>query len=558
MTTDSGECTVHLCVCSSDTRWGESVAVVGNLEQLSNWAQSIKVLPIRLSPDPYPLWRVTLTLPSDTRIEYKYVILRSQGQLVWENLSSTTASSNLPPPHRSSNRSFNTPPPLHVLSVNDGTLHTHRAQLPIVASPSQSLPDFRKLFPDPLRRRVVSARDVYVHEKPSFPTTTACGLPIASRELKSKYSHEEPRATILPPTFDGFNQYLGVDNKNEEPLVAASRNHSAVDPETDPMSVLSDTRCDTTGQKWFQAVPKISHEASSHNQQSDMLFTLESARATVEQLRVSIASMRPAMRTVASLARHSCASSIASTTISELASIERVATESSMDHDTPKNIDTNASVVPSTQSGPASISLIQKDESVARDGFINPSPADALNITQRSVDDALAQVASLRAALSNILSRLATVDASSMLETNPSHIVTSTASQSSGECCTRMDDNQFVEEVGETFDEDIIEPVVSPHDIVNESNDTNQYLQDIQISDGWAPGSFLNVSISTVVCGAIAIWLWGPPVIIFFATVLLAVAIFAVLAATSDHHFSLALILDRLKSFPNSHHVHSD
>lgn len=557
MTTDSGECTVHLCVCSSDTRWGESVAVVGNLEQLSNWAQSNKVLPIRLSPDPYPLWRVTLTLPSDTRVEYKYVILRSQGQLVWENLSSTTASSNLPPPYRSSNRSFNTPPPLHVLAVNDGTLHTHRAQLPIVASPSQSLPDLRKLAPDPVRRRVVSARDVYVHQQSSFSSTAACGLPITSRELKSDCSHDEPRATIPSPTLDGVNQYLGVDSKGES-SVAASRDRSALDPETGLMSILADTKCDTTGQKWFQAVPRMSHEACSGNQQSDMLFTLESARATVEQLRVSIAAMRPAMRTVASLARHSCASSIASTTISELASVERVATESSMKHDTPKNIDTNASVVASAPSEPAGVSLNQNEDSVAYDCSVNPSPADALNITQRSVDDALAQVASLRAALSNILSRLATADASSMLETNPSHIVTSTASQSSGESCTQMDDSQFVEEADETFDEDIIEPVVSPHDIVIESNDTNQFLQDIQNSDDWAPGSFLNVSISTIVCGAIAIWLWGPPVIIFFATVLLAVAMFAALAATSDHHFSLALILDRLKNFPNSHHVHND
>lgn len=536
--------------------------MVGNLERLSNWAQSDTISPIRLSADPYPLWRITLTLPSDTHVEYKYVILRSQGQLVWESLSPDTPSKSPSPlSHLSNNRSFDTPPPLHVLSVNDGTLNTHRAQIPVVATPFQSLPDFRKLVPDPRRRRVASARDVQIHNRPS-QSTAVCGVPIATRELKLNRLHDEPRGLTQSPTFDDSDHRAGVENKLGSQAVAPC-DQSALVSNTGLMSMLTESECETSDQKWFQAVAKVSHEACPQTEQSDMLSTLESARATVEQLRASIAAMRPAVRTVANLARHSCTSSVASTTVSELASIERIATESSVEPVTPKDSSMEASSVAMASSGLVEISPNEEDDGAVHDCFVHPSPAHALNITQRSVDDALAQVASLRTALSNILSRVATTDPTTMLENNPSRIMTSTASHSSGESGdsrTPIDENQSDEEAEETFDDDDnIEPLVSPENAVIEPNDdVSRLWEDLPSSGAWAPGSLPSVLISSVVCAAIAIWLWGAPVIIFFATVLLAVAIFAALAATSDRHFSAALILDRLKNFPNGRHVHSD
>ena len=53
----------------------------------------MRIPKIQLSPDNYPTWSVTLSLPGSTSFEYKYIKKDGSGNVTWEsgtNRTSTT------------------------------------------------------------------------------------------------------------------------------------------------------------------------------------------------------------------------------------------------------------------------------------------------------------------------------------------------------------------------------------------------------------------------------------------------------------------------------------
>ncbi|KAI0712502.1 glucoamylase [Earliella scabrosa] len=74
------------------TVWGENIYITGNTGALQSWSPDNALL---LSADGYPTWSITVTLPANSLIEYKY-IRKFNGQVTWEsdpNRSFTTPAS---------------------------------------------------------------------------------------------------------------------------------------------------------------------------------------------------------------------------------------------------------------------------------------------------------------------------------------------------------------------------------------------------------------------------------------------------------------------------------
>lgn len=98
---------VNFCVKCDATRFGECVALVGNIMELGEW-NTEKALILDTKPDTYPTWHIKLTLPKNAIIEYKYLIITyrtvkgQSGQpesipfsLTWENLGSSYSNRRL-------------------------------------------------------------------------------------------------------------------------------------------------------------------------------------------------------------------------------------------------------------------------------------------------------------------------------------------------------------------------------------------------------------------------------------------------------------------------------
>ncbi|TQM68697.1 alpha-amylase [Actinomadura hallensis] len=64
------------------TTWGTSVHLVGNVPELGSWDPAKAV---RLAPANYPVWSGTVTLPTGTRVEYKYLKKTDAGAVTWES-----------------------------------------------------------------------------------------------------------------------------------------------------------------------------------------------------------------------------------------------------------------------------------------------------------------------------------------------------------------------------------------------------------------------------------------------------------------------------------------
>ncbi|KAI0831613.1 carbohydrate-binding module family 20 protein [Hypoxylon sp. FL0890] len=68
------------------TTWGQTVKIVGNVTALGNWDTSDAVA---LSASSYtssdPLWKVTITLPAGQAIQYKYILVDTDGSITWES-----------------------------------------------------------------------------------------------------------------------------------------------------------------------------------------------------------------------------------------------------------------------------------------------------------------------------------------------------------------------------------------------------------------------------------------------------------------------------------------
>ncbi|KAI0769925.1 glucoamylase [Fomes fomentarius] len=74
------------------TIFGENIYITGNQAALQNWSPDSALL---LSSADYPTWSITVSLPANTVIEYKY-IRKNNGQVTWEsdpNNSFTTSDS---------------------------------------------------------------------------------------------------------------------------------------------------------------------------------------------------------------------------------------------------------------------------------------------------------------------------------------------------------------------------------------------------------------------------------------------------------------------------------
>ena len=64
------------------TTFGTNVYITGNVAGLGNWKPAAAR---ELSSASYPFWSITLTLPANTTIDYKYIKKDSSGNVTWEN-----------------------------------------------------------------------------------------------------------------------------------------------------------------------------------------------------------------------------------------------------------------------------------------------------------------------------------------------------------------------------------------------------------------------------------------------------------------------------------------
>ncbi|KAI0669272.1 glucoamylase [Trametes maxima] len=63
------------------TVFGENIFLTGSVDALQNWSPDSA---LALSSANYPIWSITVNLPADTAVEYKY-IRKNNGQVTWES-----------------------------------------------------------------------------------------------------------------------------------------------------------------------------------------------------------------------------------------------------------------------------------------------------------------------------------------------------------------------------------------------------------------------------------------------------------------------------------------
>lgn len=71
-----------------ETRWGDTVMLVGSVPQLGSWVPS-RGMAMTTSSTSYPVWAANLLLTERSEgelIEYKIIVRRADGSIVWENL----------------------------------------------------------------------------------------------------------------------------------------------------------------------------------------------------------------------------------------------------------------------------------------------------------------------------------------------------------------------------------------------------------------------------------------------------------------------------------------
>lgn len=78
--------------CKHTTEFGQSLRIVGNIEELGSWEPS-NSLPMYTNSSTYPTWESTqeITGPVGMEIYYKYVIYdKNKNIYIWENLKDNT------------------------------------------------------------------------------------------------------------------------------------------------------------------------------------------------------------------------------------------------------------------------------------------------------------------------------------------------------------------------------------------------------------------------------------------------------------------------------------
>ena len=73
--------------CKYDTEFGQSLRLVGNIEELGSWNPQNSLV-LTTDPSIYPLWKssIEISCPVGTEIIYKYVLKDSENNYIWENL----------------------------------------------------------------------------------------------------------------------------------------------------------------------------------------------------------------------------------------------------------------------------------------------------------------------------------------------------------------------------------------------------------------------------------------------------------------------------------------
>jgi len=60
---------------------GEDIYICGSVDALVNWDPDTALI---LSPANYPIWSITVNLPANTQVQYKYIRKDSStGELTW-------------------------------------------------------------------------------------------------------------------------------------------------------------------------------------------------------------------------------------------------------------------------------------------------------------------------------------------------------------------------------------------------------------------------------------------------------------------------------------------
>lgn len=89
-TTTTGSCTTATAVAVTfnelkTTTYGQTVKIVGNVAALGNWDTSKAVaLDASSYTSSNPLWKGTVTLPAGQAIQYKYIVVNTDGSVTWE------------------------------------------------------------------------------------------------------------------------------------------------------------------------------------------------------------------------------------------------------------------------------------------------------------------------------------------------------------------------------------------------------------------------------------------------------------------------------------------
>jgi len=65
------------------TNWGDAIVVTGNHPALGNW-DPYRGLPLETSPSMFPSWTARARIEPNTQIEYKFVQITADGQVIWE------------------------------------------------------------------------------------------------------------------------------------------------------------------------------------------------------------------------------------------------------------------------------------------------------------------------------------------------------------------------------------------------------------------------------------------------------------------------------------------
>jgi glycosidase len=76
---------VSMTVNNLTTSFGDNAYVTGNDAELSNWATTVDTAIGRFPNPSYPSWTDVVSLPAGAAVQYKYIVIHSDGTFTWES-----------------------------------------------------------------------------------------------------------------------------------------------------------------------------------------------------------------------------------------------------------------------------------------------------------------------------------------------------------------------------------------------------------------------------------------------------------------------------------------